>query len=624
MLSQTGSFLGYVGSDREVTAVAWLDDDRVAALHTSGVEIFSTSTGNGLVAVDFPAGEAFAVDADGLLVAAATATGDVHVIDADSGGSVATLDHPVVVRDVAFSPSGDRVATGDRAGTLRLWNASDGSLLAEVDAHPEQTLDEAGAEIPEGARHEPATLPVGVHRIAFNPDGTEIATTGGFFIRTWDATTLQARSQIHVERPLLVDATRRTNGRPFDIEFGQDGQVVVAVEGFLQSWRLESGELLGEIAVSLVVQSGFESFSLDVVGPVAVLGLPNGSLVEFDFLAGELGEPLLIAEGSRSEGFDAAVSPDGRTIAAAASGVALFARDGRQLIARSIPGVGLDELFLSTDGTLATTLHGLRGGPLPALWDVSTPVPQERSLPDNVLRVYPDLMSPLAFQRVSDNAYFPVDPESLEPTGFDFGTMEVWSTQVSPDGRLVALGRGQPFPPSIDIFDLGTGERIGPQLNEFVGPNDSIVTSVAWSPDNSRLAASTDSGAAFVWDTTTWERVGPAIAEGGGIALAVAYSPDGQHLLTVDSNGAINLRDADTYQPTGRQFLGATRGLPDWRDIAFTVDGRYLVTTLDEAPRVYDFATGTLIGAAFPGDVGGGASVRAHGLAASSIVNGRA
>jgi WD40 repeat protein len=110
---------------------------------------------------------AFSPDARQLAIANISGQGEVVIVDARSGKSLATLvGHTDHVVGAVFSPNGESIVTASWDGTARVWNTRTGRLL--------RTLDHPGP----------------LAGLALSPDGRMVATLDGDgIIRLWDACT---------------------------------------------------------------------------------------------------------------------------------------------------------------------------------------------------------------------------------------------------------------------------------------------------------------------------------------------------------------------------------------------------------------------------------------------------
>jgi WD40 repeat protein len=148
----------------------------------------------------------------------------------------------------------------------------------------------------------------------------------------------------------------------------------------------------------------------------------------------------------------------------------------------------------------------------------------------------------------------------------------------SPDGSQLAVPFGYFFSESdgVEVRDVLSGERLA-RLRV-----DGEVRTVAFSPDGSLLAGGQVDGAALLWATDGWQRVGaPALREATDLlqVLAVPFSPDGRTLATSHADGTVVLWDVASRQPIGSPLPGPTQTYTTAR---FTPDGNHLFVLQDD------------------------------------------
>jgi WD40 repeat protein len=158
---------------------------------------------------------------------------------------------------------------------------------------------------------------------------------------------------------------------------------------------------------------------------------------------------------------------------------------------------------------------------------------------------------------------------------------QITSVAFSPDGKRLATGAGWGsvtgalIDRAVRVWDAETGQEL-----YSVKGHASEVTSVAFSPDGSRLASACRDGTVKVWDATTSQE---ARAVPAGI-----LSPAGKHLAGAVGN---EVKVWDTQ--TGRETLTLTGHTARVESVAFSPDGQRLVSAAaDRTVKVWDAQTG--------------------------------
>ncbi|MFF3213301.1 hypothetical protein ACFYYB_21825 [Streptomyces sp. NPDC002886] len=126
----------------------------------------------------------------------------------------------------------------------------------------------------------------------------------------------------------------------------------------------------------------------------------------------------------------------------------------------------------------------------------------------------------------------------------------------------------------------------------------------AFSPDGRILAVSgehgenAESSAVQLWDPVLGVPVG--LLEGACVAHALAFSPSGRLLAVGDDGGTVTLWDTETFQRAGPPLLGHDSCVDL---VAFTTDGRTLVTADDAVVHRWDMTTGEPAGSPLIGEI---------------------
>lgn len=119
----------------------------------------------------------------------------------------------------------------------------------------------------------------------------------------------------------------------------------------------------------------------------------------------------------------------------------------------------------------------------------------------------------------------------------------------------------------------------------FGGPEDPVGSPV-FSPDGLRLVARNGK----IWDAITGKVTSTLVGQRGP-ATKVAFSSDGRYLVTTSKN------IAQIWDPASGRLLAALEGhRMDIKDAQFSSDGKRIVTaSVDDTARIWDTATGKLL-----------------------------
>ncbi|MFL5340400.1 MAG: protein kinase domain-containing protein, partial [Gemmataceae bacterium] len=461
---------------------------------------------------------------------------------------------------VAFSADGERLASADVDGAVKVWNRKTGKVIRPL----EKAHDGFASSV------------------AFHPDGKHLASTGkDKRVKVWD---LDSTSDLPVfDKPCEVIHTR---GTAYAVAFSplDPNHLAVGSRGTVTLWdwrnKKEVHTFPGHDPRGICV-----AFSRD--GRHLATGDWQGSVRIWDAVTGV--GPLRTFPQIRDVGHPVgalAFNHDGTSLATASFDRSVDVWDpATGTLLRSLPHSGrvVFGVAFSLDGRLIAstgegkTVHvweaktgreffGLRGhsgvcgcvafSPGDGLCLASTSM-------DGTIRVWD--ATPLQGHEHQEAYSFPQDKA------------EIWSVAVSPNGRFIAAGG---MGGSAKIWDADSHDLIA----EFDGHRE-VVFCVAWHPNGERLAFAGGDGRQFtakVWNMRTNEEE-YVCGDGPEEYTAAAFSPpDGKYLVTGRTNRLVQVWDARDRRKIGT--LGShSRGV---QAVVFSRDGQLLASAGQEG-KVY-------------------------------------
>ena len=425
-----------------------------------------------------------------------TRDGRLSVWDPRRGELLFAHDHELLVRGIALSPDGSRLAACSWAGYITLWSLPDMVLLGELRNH---TTD--------------------VRSVQFSPDSAWLLSSSfDTTLRLWQAADGTA-----------VASLRGHGGAVFGAHFSADGRTLVShssdatlrtwslarcgldalspstskIHGvaFLSETRLASLSHTGEVRVwdvegrrklvEMQVDGYFSRLALDPSGEHALLAGDDGSAAYVDTARG-----VLLTRFSTGMDYITGV---------------VFSRDGRRaFLADSIGGL----VAWRTDGSEN-----------PRAWDSG-----EREIRSLVLSA--DGRELFVGGRSAIRALNVATGEPVR-TLVEDPPAQLRSMALHPDGDLLAVGYSDRY---VRLYELGAAPvRARHELSGHAGG----VTRLSWLPDGSRLISSSEDGTVRLWDHETGDNVG--ILRCGASVHGLAVSPSGRVIASGSHDAIVRL-----------------------------------------------------------------------------------
>jgi WD40 repeat protein/nucleoside phosphorylase len=480
---------------------------------------------------------AVAFSPTGEFLATAHVGGMVHLWDAETGHALRVFEgHTDCVTSLAFSPDGKLLATSSEDGNIILWSVEYVLRLHTLSGHRGSVLS-----------------------VAFSPDGKWLASGS-------DDQTVILWS-VESARPLRT--LQGHGGIVRTVAFSPDGRMLASGsdDRSLILWSVVQGRALKP----LQKHRGFilsVAFSPD--GKWLASGSDDQSVILWSV---EQAKPLRTLQGHGAIVRSVAFSPDGRTLASSA--------DDRSVILWSIRQASALHSLKSHTGPVRGVAFSPDGKWLASgsddqsaiLWNV------EQAKPLRTLQGQAGSVRSVTF---SLNG-------KVQAMGFTDGSVLLWSVEqarllrvlqahtgavlslaFSPDGRTLASGAEGG---AIILWSVEQGQPLG----TLQGHREAIV-SMAFSPDGQTLASGAADETLIFWSVEQARPLRTRQVHRGSI-LSVAFSPDGKMLASTGAEDRTIILWSVEQATALRTIRGHTSPV---RNVTFSPDGRTLAASSED------------------------------------------
>ncbi|MGB3494978.1 MAG: BTAD domain-containing putative transcriptional regulator [Elainellaceae cyanobacterium] len=448
------------------------------------------------------------------------------------------------VMTVQFSPDGNLLAVGDTDGTLYLWHVHTGQLVHQFTAHsgviwntpfsPDGTLLATSStdhtiklwDVRQGILI--ATLQEhtkDVRSVDFNSDGTKLVSSSiDQSIIIWDISSYQP-----------IKRMAHPTGAVLAVRFSPDDRYIATghSDRSVGLWDTLSGECVRLLEGH--VQS-ILSISFNSTGTLLVSGSADGTAKLWEVSSGRL---VRTFQGHNNWLWSAEFSPDGLSLATGCNDQTVKLWDvssGRLLTALQGSANWVMSVQFSPDSTL------LASGNFDCtvrLWDVSTQQ-LSKTLYGHHSWVESVCFSPDGDRLVSSSTDCTIKLWEIQ-SGRCLNTLKghssgIWAVMFSHDGNWIASASCDM---TVKLWDACTGNLI----HTFDG-HLSWVLCVQFNPSGTLIASGSADGTVRLWDVQTKSLWKTLRAETSWV-WSVSFTPDGRYLATGSNNGTVQLWNID-------------------------------------------------------------------------------
>ncbi len=526
--------------------------------------------------------------------------GQIVFWDTDSGKLVGQPlhGHTDLVSSIAFSVDGKLLVSGSRDGTILFWDVMSrkplspplarGGPVTQIALSPHNQLL-ASVVMTQGIqlRSLQANYPVvqeltsttSVNAIAFNNDGTKLASAEDTALVVWDLAHNQP-----ISATLAEDIGSFTN-----VTFSPNGKLLLTTgDQGISFWEADTDQLIQAFPAH---HSAVYSLAFSADGRTLVTGGDDNALDTWNVGTGQMQSAPLLA--NRDNVMSIATEVTGNLLATGSCdtndyGVSKICTRGGIRVWRTQDWTNFD-LVASLVGhrSFVTQLafhpngHFLASGGYDGtllIWGIEKSV----SIGSPVIAHN----GPIRYLR-----YFSGGTKLL--SAGDDGLVKIWVNATGtltttnsffvPSITAAALARDETqlavatSDGQLSLWDVQTGRPVGVTVRLT---EKSTIRSIAWSPDSKLLAVGYDDGTIILWDLQIGQRLGDDLRGGTRTIWQLAFSPDGTRLASVSDDGTVLLWDMEHTAWQQRACLMANRNLTlrEWKQYAWLLQEGYRAT----------------------------------------------
>jgi WD40 repeat protein len=511
-----------------------------------------------------------------------------------SAQPILTFSNEAGINSIAFSPDGMYLATGGYNGKLVVWDAATGEKIKTISAHDDT-----------------------ITKVAYSPDGTQLATTSSDgTTKLWDTKT---------DELLFTFITKVNGGEGIrSLAFSPDGRKLATAQDAhgVDIWDVSTGNLeltlyyycsgISDVAFS---PDGKNLATSELCPPdnlVKVVRLGSFDKNIYDYMGTkwvavmDLMSPDQVIKSNDHTDivYKVAFSPDGAMLASASDDNTVIVTDVRDGSSKFTlhDSWNVDAVTYSPDGKYIATGNAL--GQI-KLWDAS-PVNGYKS---KEIPAQQQEISGLAFSpdgtriATADGSYINPIPNIWPLAGGSplklisadnalHPDRNISSIAFSPDGKDLISGMFEPKNCTVIFWDAVSGEQIKTLDDPYCKDHEKkVIFDVAYSPDGKYVAAAEGEKRAVIWDLQTGE-ITHELSVGENFVYSVAFSPDGKLLAAGNEDMLTTIWDVSTGSK-----LKTLEGHTGWvQALAFSSDGKQLLTgSADSKAILWNLEKGTEI-----------------------------